>query len=97
MTPTCEGDTLITPDGSALVCGATPDSDLFGPRVTDEYLEFSTATGKARVFGSFTLTNVHEQAFGVRWSNSSGSILIASLPGSGTGQLASSKAIHSRC
>jgi hypothetical protein len=86
--PTCEGDTIITPDGSALVCGATSDSDLFGPQVTDDYLEFSTATGKARVFGSFTFINVHEQAFGVRWSNSSGSILIASLPGSGAGLLA---------
>jgi hypothetical protein len=82
---TCEGDTIVTPDGSALVCGATPDSDLFGPQVTDEYLEFSTATGKAHILASWVLKNVHEQAFGVRWSNSSGSILIASLPGSGAG------------
>jgi hypothetical protein len=84
--PTCEGDTIVTPDGSALVCGATPDTDLFGSQVTDEYLEYSTATGKAHVLGSWALTNVHEQAFGVRWSNSSGSVIIASLPGSGSGR-----------
>jgi hypothetical protein len=84
--PTCEGDTIVTPDGSALVCGATPDTDLFGPQVTDEYLEFSTATGKAHVLGSWVLTNVHEQIFGVRWSNPSGSVIIASLPGSGAGR-----------
>jgi hypothetical protein len=85
--PTCEGDTIVTPDGSALICGATPDSDLFGSHVTDEYIEYSTATGKAHVLGSWTLTNVQVQAFGVRWSSSSGSILIASLPGSGNGRL----------
>jgi hypothetical protein len=84
--PTCEGDTIVTPDGSALVCGATPDTDLFGPQVTDEYLEFSTVTGKAHVLGSWVLTNVHEQIFGVRWSNPSGSVIIASLPGSGAGR-----------
>jgi hypothetical protein len=84
---TCEGDVIVTPDGSALICGATPDNDLFGPHVTDEYLKFSTATGKAHVLGSWGLTNVQVQAFGVRWSNSSGSVLIASLPGSGNGRL----------
>jgi hypothetical protein len=85
--PTCEGDVIVTPDGSALICGATPDTDGFGPQVTDEYLRFSTATGKAHVLASWTLNNVQVQAFGVRWSNSSGSVLIASLPGKGNGRL----------
>jgi hypothetical protein len=40
---------------------------------------------KAHVLASWTQSNV--QAFGVRWSNASGSVLIASLPGSGNGRL----------
>jgi len=69
----CGEDLIITPDGSAVVCGATNNSET-------AFYEFSTATGKlARTLAQWAVTG----SVDVLWSNPSGSVLIgvASLNG----------------
>jgi len=77
----CQLDAIITPDGSAIVCGAIGPTGTL-PRLGAQtgFIEYSTATGKvARVLGHW--------AFGrgaladVLWSNTSGSVLIGVIPG----------------
>ena len=77
----CQLDAIITPDGSAIVCGAIGPTGTL-PRLGAQtgFIEYSTATGKvARVLGHW--------AFGrgaladVLSSNTSGSVLIGVIPG----------------
>jgi RNA polymerase sigma-70 factor (sigma-E family) len=82
--PDC-GDTIVTPDGSALVCGIatyTPVTRDTGNSDT-EFLEFSTATGKVtHILGRWALKDVgvgNEDS--VLWSSPSGSVLIGVIPG----------------
>ena len=77
----CQLDAIITPDGSAIVCGAIgPTGTLPHLGAQTGFIEYSTATGKvARVLGHW--------AFGrgalvdVLWSDTSGSVLIGVIPG----------------
>jgi hypothetical protein len=67
----CQSDLIITPDGSAVVCGASPNNSNAAPATV--FYEFSTANG--------TLTRTLAQVSGsgspdVLWSNPSGSVLI---------------------
>jgi hypothetical protein len=74
----CQEDLILTPDGSAVVCGATNGSEA-GPETAFD--EFSTANGRlARTLARWAVS----PSVDVLWSNSSGSVLIgvASLNGS---------------
>jgi hypothetical protein len=67
----CGADLIITPDGSAVVCGASPNGSNPAPETA--FYEFSTATGKL----IRTLAQVAGNANAdVLWSNPSGSVLI---------------------
>ncbi len=88
--PTCQSDLIITPNGSAVVCGATAG---LNPRIvgttmergaTTEFIEYSTATGKVvRILGYRTSPNAPILIAGVLWSNPSGSVLIGVIPADG--------------
>lgn len=81
----CEQDTLLTPDGSAIVCGelaADPPRSL-----KTEFTEHSTATGRVtRVIGRLTFSPAKAWAVDVLWANAPGSVLIGVVP-KGMGQL----------
>jgi hypothetical protein len=90
--PTCQEDSIITPDGSAIVCGAiTALNETVKPNgaglqrgAETEFFEYSAASGKvARVLGYWTFGSVGALSVEVLWSNASGSVLIGVIPGSG--------------
>jgi hypothetical protein len=94
--PTCQEDSIITPDGSAIVCGAiTTLNETVQPNgaglqrgAETEYFEYSAASGKvARVLGHWTFGSVGALSVEVLWSNASGSVLIGVIPDGGGGRL----------
>jgi hypothetical protein len=87
--PTCQEDSIITPDGSAIVCGAiTALNETLKPNggglqrgAETEFFEYSTTSGKvARVLGHWTFGSVGALSVEVLWSNASGSVLIGVIP-----------------
>ena len=97
--PTC-GESIITPDGSAIVCGAVAVLHQSIERNTKgnvtglkrgaetEFIEYSTATGKiAHILGHWTFGNVGALAVDVLWSNPSGSVLIGVIPTASDGRV----------
>jgi hypothetical protein len=94
--PTCQEDSIITPDGSAIVCGAiTALNETVEPNgaglqrgAETEFFEYSAASGKvAGVLGHWTFGSVGALSVEVLWSNASGSVLIGVIPDSGGGRL----------
>jgi hypothetical protein len=94
--PTCQEDSIITPDGSAIVCGAiTALNETLKPNggglqrgAETEFFEYSTASGKvARVLGHWTFGSVGALSVEVLWSNASGSVLIGVIPNRGGGRV----------
>ncbi len=87
--PTCQNDLIITPDGSALVCGAIQANGVDrGRDAVTEFREYSTATGKiVSVFGPWTIARAGYLAVNVLWSNPSGSLLIGVIPTTGDGRV----------
>jgi len=98
--PTCQEDSIMTPDGSAVVCGAitaineTARFSSSVPAVSlqrgaeTEFIEYSAATGKvARILGYWTFGSVGALSVEVLWSNASGSVLIGVIPDSGDGRV----------
>jgi hypothetical protein len=95
--PTCQEDSIITPDGSMIVCGAIAEVDRLtsglpaaNPQrgAVTEFIEYSAATGKvARVLGHWTFGGVGALSVEVLWSNASGSVLIGVIPDSGGGRV----------
>ena len=87
--PACQNDLIITPDGSAVVCGAIQASGVdLGRGAVTEFREYSTATGKiVRVFGYWTFPKAGVLAVNVLWSNPSGSLLIGVIPTTGDGRV----------
>jgi hypothetical protein len=91
--PMCQQDSIITPDGSTVVCSAIAAvapkitaGDLKRGAVTN-YREYSAATGKlVRVLGDWTFRSVGAIAVNVLWSNASGSVLIGVIPDAGFGR-----------
>jgi hypothetical protein len=86
----CELNDIITPDGSAIVCGAGGITSLHGTSRDIEagFVEYSTATGKVlRIFGQRMVDNAGAIAANVLWSNASGSVVIGSIPNHGDGEL----------
>jgi hypothetical protein len=90
--PTCQEDSIITPDGSTIVCGAITALNETVPAngtglqrgAETEYFEYSVASGKvARVLGDWTFGSVGALSVEVLWSNASGSVLIGVIPDSG--------------
>jgi hypothetical protein len=74
----CAEDLILTPDGSAVICGATNSSEA-GPETA--FYEFSTANGRlARTLAHWAVS----PSVDVLWSSPSGSTLVgvASLNGS---------------
>ena len=102
-TPTCQEDSIMTPDGSTIVCGAitatkttgSPSAGAAGPTAAllqrgaeTEFIEYSAASGKvARVLGHWTFGSVGALSVEVLWSNASGSVLIGVIPDSGGGRV----------
>jgi hypothetical protein len=89
----CQADQIVSPDGSAVICGAVA---TFGMTATSgmhrnaeiAFLEYSTATGKLiHVLGHRTIDNAGALAINVLWSNSSGSVLIVAIPNQGSGEV----------
>ena len=98
--PTCQEDSIITPDGSRIVCGAIGEVDeqarlngglpgaSFQRGAETEFIEYSTATGKvARILGHWTFGKVGALSVEVLWSNASGSVLIGVIPDSSGGRV----------
>jgi hypothetical protein len=84
----CQQDLIITPDGSAVICGAVVLADLVqNPRTAESaYLEYSPASGTVtRTLAKWTVTNAGALALDVLWSNPSGSVLIGEIPTTGNG------------
>ena len=98
--PSCQEDSIITLDGSSIVCGAvtavnpTVKRDSRGNfaglqrGAVTGFLEYSTATGKVtRILGHWSFGNVGALSVEVLWSNASGSVLIGVIPNAGGGQV----------
>jgi hypothetical protein len=101
--PTCQEDSIVTPDGSTIVCGAVtatqatgsasassggPVAALLRRGAETEFIEYSVATGKvARVLGRWTFGSVGALSVEVLWSNASGSLLIGVIPDGGGGRV----------
>jgi hypothetical protein len=94
----CQEDSIITPDGSAIVCGAiqelNPKEVRTGTGLTLQrgagtgFFEYSTATGKVtRILGYWTSGSVGALSIDVLWSNPSGSVLIGVIPTAGNGRV----------
>jgi len=87
----CEEDSIITSDGSLIVCGAietlkTAENTSHGQfsllsDVETGFVEYSAATGKVtRILGHWTFDNERYDSVDVLWSNASGSVLIGVIP-----------------
>jgi len=98
--PTCQEDSIITPDGSTIVCGAIAEVDArdrlnsgmpaASPQrgAVTEFIEYSAATGKvARILGHWKFGKVGALSVEVLWSDASGSVLIGVIPDSGGGRV----------
>jgi hypothetical protein len=94
--PTCQEDSIITPDGSTIVCGAIAEIDEHSgsPGVNlqrgaeTEFIEYSRASGKVRqILGHWTFARVAALSVEVLWSNASGSLLIGLIPDGGDGRI----------
>jgi hypothetical protein len=95
--PQCQLDSIITPDGSTLVCGGlvTVDQRIEPPNegglqrgAETEFFEYSTASGRVtRVLGYWKFGSVGVLEVDVLWSNASGSLLIGVIPDSGYGRI----------
>jgi hypothetical protein len=95
--PMCQEDSIITPDGSTIVCGAIkavnqvlkpPGQGGLQRGAETEYLEWSAASGKVTgVLGHWTFGSVGALSAGVLWSNASGSVLIGWIPDSRGGRV----------
>jgi hypothetical protein len=95
--PTCQEGSVITADGTTIVCGAIREIDVSvrlpgngGLRrgAETEFREYSAATGAVtRILGRWTFGNVGVLAADVLWSNASGSLLIGVIPDAGPGRV----------
>jgi hypothetical protein len=95
----CQQDSIITPDGTTIICGSIAATDqsevptssggvtLQRGAVTG-FFEFSVVTGKAaRILGYWRFGRVGALSMDVLWSNASGSVLIGVIPDSGGGRV----------
>ncbi len=97
--PSCQQDSIITPDGSAIVCAAvavtnqqesTPTSGGVSLRrgAVTAFYEYSAVAGTLlRALGHWSFGNVGALAVDVLWSSPSGTVLIAVIPTAGDGRV----------
>jgi hypothetical protein len=78
----CQGDIIITPDGSAIICpGMTVQSPTGDGPQTVFFREYSTATGKViRQLATWTYAHTDWFLLDAFWSNPSGSVIIGVIP-----------------
>jgi len=83
----CPGNSIISPDGSAVVCPAAQITSLSpnGLRYSTGFAEFSAATGRvARILGHWpTGEPTGPQVMDVLWSDASGRVLIGVIRAAG--------------
>jgi hypothetical protein len=93
--PQCQLDSIITPDGSTLVCGAiTPLNEKVNPNggglqrgAETAFFEYIAVGGSLKqVLGYWTFGSVGALSVDVLWSDATGSVLIGVIPDSGTGR-----------
>jgi hypothetical protein len=99
VAPVCQEDSIITPDGSAVICAAIasdspPARNNKGQPIRvvrgaeTEFREYPVTKGKAaRTLGHWTFSHVGALAVDVLWSNASGSVLIGVIPDAGSGRV----------
>lgn len=76
----CQGDMIITPDGSAVICPGLTDQTIF-------FREYSAATGKViRQLGTRAYGQINWFMLDALWTNPSGSVIIGVIPAPGSGQ-----------
>lgn len=92
--PICQEDSIITPDGSAVVCGAIAGTNVtvtakgLKRGAVTEFREYSVRTGQVtRILGHWTFGRVGALAVNVLWSDASGSVIIGVIPTAGNGQV----------
>lgn len=74
----CVTDSIVTPDGSAIICGYT--TNMGGRETTTGFIRYSARTGKvARVFGVFPFQGQAGGDISLYWTNSAGNILIGAI------------------
>jgi len=84
----CPGNSIITPDGSAIVCAASQvlrmgANGTIRQRSTG-LAEFSTATGRlTRILGNWPSSQAGPTAMDVLWSDASGRVLIGVIAAAG--------------
>jgi len=85
----CQLDSIITPDGSTIVCGAIAGTGTLLHRLAETgFIEYSTASGKvARILGYWTFGSGAGLPVDVLWSDASGSVLIGMIPGGDPGRV----------
>jgi serine/threonine protein kinase len=82
----CHQDSIITPDGSSIVCGGT---NALAHSLESGFLEYASASGKlTRILAHSTLRNADSPLADVLWSNPSGSVLICAIPSAGNVKVA---------
>jgi hypothetical protein len=80
----CQGDIVITPDASAVICPAFTGDE--GDE-TVSFREYSTATGKLiRQLGTWTYGHTDWFLLNALWTNPSGSVIIGIIPKASQGQ-----------
>jgi hypothetical protein len=86
--PSCQSNYIITPDGSAVVCGAVTTIGLASQNnATFAFYGLSTSTGRAlRTLYRRKISNAASH-INVLWSNASGTVLIAVIPRNGDGEV----------
>jgi hypothetical protein len=93
--PMCQQDSIITPDGSAVVCGAIAASNTkvtAGAGITrgavTEFREYSAATGNiTRILGQWKFASVGALSAEVLWSSPSGRVLVGVIPNADNGRV----------
>ncbi len=77
----CVTDSLVTPDGSAIICGYTTTmSSRHASDTTTGFIRYSASTGKvARVFGVFEFRGEAGGDISLYWTNPAGTILIGAI------------------
>jgi hypothetical protein len=78
----CVTDSIVTPDGSAIICGYTTTTGNSTKTfdTTTGFIQYSASTGKvARVFGVFQFRGQAGGDISLYWTNSAGNTLIGAI------------------
>jgi hypothetical protein len=74
----CVTDSIVTPDGSAIICGYT--TNMGGSETTTGFIRYSARTGKVtRVLGVYQFQGQAGGDISLYWTNPAGTILIGAV------------------